>query len=840
MCTYSNSSGPSPVHPTPTNFDESNSQHRHSANRSGSRKRTRIPISCTVCRRKKLKCDKSQPCFNCITRHTSGSCSYAWQNTALDSQPDKTTPVQPSLDTIRQSSSVPSYERSAKIPLNFTLDKHISAMDALSGPVGDTVHDQEVIELKRRLSRMESVLASMTNDITPPASVSTPAPSQDIPFGLRGLSSQNNQLLPTTAKPELEIKKNRMTYFGPLSSMAAVMQDPYLQYLISRMDLSTQLKFRRVHADFIRAAEESLSRPLQSQQAVDNSRSAKKARIQKTDIMTQHLSDEMYNVNAECSKMFPRLLDRHVCEYLIDQFMQTVNKMFPLLNPSELRSQVMTFWEINQETPEAVFLNNGAKRKEFLRLTALITMVIRIGWLVCRKEWRAVQSGLGNPDPTLFGRHLEQYAWNCLRETNYLAKGDITTLQVLLLFRLHMSVTPEVGDAVDLTDSAGLIGLLSQSALTIGLHRDPDLFRRVSSGMTRTWRLLWSEIVFQDTDRALDLSIPFSIQLELSDTDLEKLLPFADNIAAIEKPSLTFLHSKVKWCILSRSMLSRLLQPNAILSREEFNNYYQQLAAFEDSYLSSFHMLLQMFHADSSASVSGPQDSYDLTQKFFLQVQFLRLRLVLLKAYSPPTKEDQELVRKLKTGCALTILDTLATCLCCPQLFSRFMWLVVPLALRHYHYAIVLVGSDIIRISLDSPESVSRQDLGIADGSWKTPDLSYRYTDEDLVDLRRLYQAYMRTYELVKSYSDEYYGAYRSAIVLSSFNNCINDQLTSVSPSSKAKAAISTPSNRNPIATLQPENTANWDSFFSAFDSVDSPEWWNDWSAGLSLEQTVD
>ncbi|KAK9490190.1 hypothetical protein V1508DRAFT_284852 [Lipomyces doorenjongii] len=828
------SSGPSSVHLSLTNLDESNSQHQHSANRSGSRKRTRIPISCTVCRRKKLKCDKSQPCFNCITRHTSSSCSYAWQNTALDSQPDKTAPAQPSLGTIRQSSSVTSYERSSKIPLNFTLDKRISAMDTSSGPARDTMHDQ-VIELKRRLSRMESVLASMKNDITP-ASVSTPAAAEDNPFGLRGLSSQNIQLLLTTGKPELEIKKNRMTYFGPLSSIATVTQDPYVQYLISRMDPSTQQKFRQVHADFIRAAAESLSHPLQSQKAVDNSRSAEKARIQKTDIMTQRLSEQMYNVNAECSEMFPRLSDRHVCEYLIDQFMQTANKMFPLLNPSELRSQVMAFWEIKQETSEAVFWDNGAKRKRFLRLTALITMVVRIGWLVSGKEWKPVQSGLGNPDPTLFGRHLEQYAWSCLRGTNYIAKSDITTLQVLLLFRLHISITPEVGDAVDLADSAGLIGLLSQSAITIGLHRDPDLFRRVSSGMTRTWRLLWSEIVFQDTDRALDLSIPFSIQLELSDTDLEKLLPFADDITAIEKPSLTFLHSKVKWCILSRSILSRLMQPNLVLSREEFNNYYQQLAAFEDSYLSSFHMLLQMFHADSSASVSGPQDSYDLTQKFFLQVQFLRLRLVLLKAYSPRRKEDQKLVRKLKTGCALTILDTLATCLRCPQLFPRFMWLVVPLALRHYHYAIVLVGSDIIRISLDSPESVSRQPLGIADGSWKTPDLSYRYTDEDLVDLRRLYQAYMRTYELIKSYSDEYYGAYKSAMLLSLFNRCIKDQLTSASPSS----AISTPSYRNPIATLQSENTANWDSLFSEFDSLDSPDWWNDWSAGLSLDQMVD
>lgn len=43
------------------------------------RKRNRVPLSCYPCRTRKLKCDRSQPCSNCVKREGNGaaSCSYA-------------------------------------------------------------------------------------------------------------------------------------------------------------------------------------------------------------------------------------------------------------------------------------------------------------------------------------------------------------------------------------------------------------------------------------------------------------------------------------------------------------------------------------------------------------------------------------------------------------------------------------------------------------------------------------------------------------------------------------------------------------------------------------------
>ncbi|KAJ9381434.1 transcriptional regulator family: Fungal Specific TF [Paecilomyces variotii] len=41
------------------------------------RKRNRVPLSCAPCRHRKLKCNRSHPCENCVKRGDSASCTYA-------------------------------------------------------------------------------------------------------------------------------------------------------------------------------------------------------------------------------------------------------------------------------------------------------------------------------------------------------------------------------------------------------------------------------------------------------------------------------------------------------------------------------------------------------------------------------------------------------------------------------------------------------------------------------------------------------------------------------------------------------------------------------------------
>ncbi|GIJ89469.1 hypothetical protein Asppvi_008411 [Aspergillus pseudoviridinutans] len=47
------------------------------ASRAGPAKRNRVPLSCASCRVRKLRCDRHQPCHNCVMRGSSNLCLYA-------------------------------------------------------------------------------------------------------------------------------------------------------------------------------------------------------------------------------------------------------------------------------------------------------------------------------------------------------------------------------------------------------------------------------------------------------------------------------------------------------------------------------------------------------------------------------------------------------------------------------------------------------------------------------------------------------------------------------------------------------------------------------------------
>ncbi|KAJ5117270.1 hypothetical protein N7526_011379 [Penicillium atrosanguineum] len=59
------------------------------------RKRNRVPLSCAPCRHRKLKCNRTHPCENCVKRGDASSCSYAQVTTRKKSSPQQTTPTSP-------------------------------------------------------------------------------------------------------------------------------------------------------------------------------------------------------------------------------------------------------------------------------------------------------------------------------------------------------------------------------------------------------------------------------------------------------------------------------------------------------------------------------------------------------------------------------------------------------------------------------------------------------------------------------------------------------------------------------------------------------------------------
>ncbi|KAJ5475276.1 hypothetical protein N7539_008342, partial [Penicillium diatomitis] len=80
--------------PTPPSTTSS-SAGAHSPDFRVIRKRNRVPLSCAPCRHRKLKCNRSHPCENCVKRGDAASCSYAQASNRKKTSPQQTALTSP-------------------------------------------------------------------------------------------------------------------------------------------------------------------------------------------------------------------------------------------------------------------------------------------------------------------------------------------------------------------------------------------------------------------------------------------------------------------------------------------------------------------------------------------------------------------------------------------------------------------------------------------------------------------------------------------------------------------------------------------------------------------------
>ncbi|KAJ6015347.1 hypothetical protein N7540_009938 [Penicillium herquei] len=80
--------------PTPPSTTSSSAS-MHSPEFRVIRKRNRVPLSCAPCRHRKLKCNRSNPCENCVKRGDANSCSYAQTNSRKKNSQQQAAPTSP-------------------------------------------------------------------------------------------------------------------------------------------------------------------------------------------------------------------------------------------------------------------------------------------------------------------------------------------------------------------------------------------------------------------------------------------------------------------------------------------------------------------------------------------------------------------------------------------------------------------------------------------------------------------------------------------------------------------------------------------------------------------------
>lgn len=111
---------------------------------SGAMKRPRPVISCLECRRKKLKCDRTQPCQQCIKIGRPGQCEYQ--------------SGQEPLPNIAYSLMSPAKRQRIYSPTDDPLDNDTVALNGSHGPQVTSAGRGVIEDLQERVARLENAV----------------------------------------------------------------------------------------------------------------------------------------------------------------------------------------------------------------------------------------------------------------------------------------------------------------------------------------------------------------------------------------------------------------------------------------------------------------------------------------------------------------------------------------------------------------------------------------------------------------------------------------------------------------------------------------------------------
>ncbi|KAK9480278.1 hypothetical protein V1514DRAFT_276615 [Lipomyces japonicus] len=819
------------------------------------RKRRRVPVVCSMCRQKKLKCNRMQPCSACVTHNTTTLCVYAVKPWICD-------PIFFDYQTSPDSSSgLAASHLSGQAPIARFVSNPTAVIQSTSSSPFETSHAREDCqtfqpidptqtpeykELKKRIEQLEGLVSSAVlhnGSILDSSSVLHSSKSEtklisDDRFPVSsvvGLSSMSQADFPEFT-PNLAVKKNRMVNLGRYSSFIRLTQDPYIQEILgTNMAKSCLVNNEAIKEDF-----RSLKRQRKDERLFGDKNQMNSEQLE--------IVNKLFNVDFSKNQRFPLLEHRPLCDFLIARFMQRVNVLFPIVHPVVFRNNLKKFWDSKQKASFQASQQDGTmktERKTVLRGLALFAIVVRLGRLSLPQHWKPSDDGFPDEYNIFLGRSLYAYSWECLREANYMVKSDFVVTQVLLGFRIHFAISPEGGEGADMEDSANFVGHLCQVGLSMGLHRDPKLFPKVPPQMADAWRVTFALLVIFDTERSLDLTLPFAIPLEMSDTPLHNLPSFGENIVESELPSTSFIEVNLKLSLLARSILGKIMLPNFTMSRNEFKSHCEELRKFEEEYLSSFQLLLEVIHRDKDATLSGPDGAYDLAQKYILQLQLSRLQLVLYSAYKVVNEEEAHENRMAMIVCSLKMLDTMATFISRQHFFSDFLWMLIKFSMRHFTYPTCTILHYILKGLKENCEIF----VEFEGQRWKNPDLSFQYNASTISNYRRLYQSLMITAEWIHTYRNLYDIAWKAEVVVSLLVDIIKSKIANyregiqkaaqrmivdayTPPASPLPAILKNPKSFN-IEDIIESNGV--DDFFSQFAAqigadADIGEWWHDWA----------
>lgn len=547
------------------------------------RKRNRIPLSCSNCRRKKIKCDREKPICRICQAHGLTNCVYF-----PDAKPANGDDQNTSSGSINKADE-PLVSQPFGTYLRSTNNNRV---------IHEDIHDQDIEQTMNntQMCRFTSKDCSMhqTDEKEQQGSLDFGSSSFATLTRIRHLL----RTLKINPLDKIEIYKgvdpilyhaSRTNNFGPFSWLAIIKKDPFStpfneSVMESQKDIVTKL---RKTADTFK----------------ENS----------VHLYTSYeiIKKDTRNLNDEIVKILP---NKKAIWLFIDRFFYYIYPFMPILDQDSFTKNIERLIE-GDRTNDL----NSEKRVEKLNVTQYYDLAI-IGTLliVIKFAYETLLSKTGKFENALTrsendkylitlpqGNPLIKYSNLCLNEFLLLKRVPLEVLQCAMIMREYQKIDGCDGFADG--DSHIYAGLLVQMATSIGLNRDPSFFQKLNSPKEsllrrKIWFCLVSSDNFQYTQTGqspliyssqYDTVLPefdntvsnvHDLRLEKACIDFirvrflfdSKMRELADLIANMkEAPTIEEVLWKI--CDLESELQSRFGSYNQILSKPHFGEHYKKI-----------------------------------------------------------------------------------------------------------------------------------------------------------------------------------------------------------------------------------------------------------------------
>ncbi|KAJ5758800.1 hypothetical protein N7520_005956 [Penicillium odoratum] len=424
-------------------------------------RRRRPPLSCTECRRRKLKCDRSLPCGQCVRSKNADCCVF------VGTQPGPT-----SESSSRRMSPPVSRMRlpnGSEDPANGTGSMFV--FDSKMGPRSDThrvskrSRPDELHELRNRLRVLEHALHKPNVLQTPENSIGDVFSDVETTAVDGAGVDDRVRFLPDCS---FRGKKGKTRYFG-------------------RSHYTTTISFFQDIGSFMR----------RGRHATKDKELSDMRRF-KSELWSRESQDHQRAFREQAFRLEEMVPSRRVADQLVQFYLETFETTYRVLHIPTFLEQYKAYWNRQQE-PDMAFV-------------AQLLAILAAGscFYLPSSNMNGDQRDVYQKPAMKWIMAVQSYI-SCTFVSPDLNFRMIQTQTLLLIARLAVANDGDVAWASS--------GSLIRSAITMGLHRDPTRFRKARPFWCELRRRLWTTIVELDLKISLDRGVPPSVDLDESDCD---------------------------------------------------------------------------------------------------------------------------------------------------------------------------------------------------------------------------------------------------------------------------------------------------------------------------------